>query len=681
MFKNRSIAFRFTTLIISSVVLIIGVIVYINYMFSSKIVHKNVEDIAHYLANSIAGDVETTMTKITTSTERMAMAVESGNMNEKSLKEFNKNIVERCNETFGAAIAFEPYSVDSSRKYFSTYFYENAGEVIEGDLNVPSYDYLNWDWYTKPKEKGVPMWIGPYLDEGGGNVFMATYTYPFYRYINGKKVFWGVATHDINLKWIKDYFSSFKVYQSDYAFLLTEKGDIIAHPNTEKTKDKTIFELAKEVNDTTLNNVGIKMTNGETGYMPYYSRVQKIDGYLLFKPLKSMGWSFGMFFPKDEIMADIRSLNRIEIALGIAGALILAIFIIYISNSLSRAVKIATDAAEAIAEGNIANAELISENYLKKSKLAYIDKKKVKSEPLRLFFAFRKMSKNLYSLISQVQQSAVSVSSSATEIAASAHELEATVAEQAASTREVSATTKQIASSSKEFTGRIHTVDETLGSAVDMADSGRQGLDNLSEVMQRLISASSSISSKLSIINNNANKISVVITTIDKISDQTNMLSLNAAIEAEKAGDYGKGFAVVAREISRLSDQTSIAAADIENMVKEMQSSVSYGVMEMDKFGNEVRNGSEEANAINMQLSEIIALVKQLKPEFELVEFGMVSQSEGAEQINESMIQLTEAAEQTKDALSEFKNVTNQLNDAVFNLKMEVSKFNLRKKS
>ena len=107
--------------------------------------------------------------------------------------------------------------------------------------------------------------------------------------------------------------------------------------------------------------------------------------------------------------------------------------------------------------------------------------------------------------------------------------------------------------------------------------------------MRQLAESTGSIGSKLSVISERAANINLVVTTITKVADQTNLLSINAAIEAEKAGEYGLGFLVVAREIRRLADQTAVATLDIERMVKEMQYSVSAGVMEMDKFSEQVR--------------------------------------------------------------------------------------------
>src|SRR6202007_2042888 len=99
----------------------------------------------------------------------------------------------------------------------------------------------------------------------------------------------------------------------------------------------------------------------------------------------------------------------------------------------------------------------------------------------------------------------------------------------------------------------------------------------MEETMRHVMEAATSINAKLSVLNEKAGNINQVVITITKVADQTNLLSLNAAIEAEKAGEYGRGFAVVATEIRRLADQTAVATYDIEQMVKEIQSAVAAG--------------------------------------------------------------------------------------------------------
>ena len=152
---------------------------------------------------------------------------------------------------------------------------------------------------------------------------------------------------------------------------------------------------------------------------------------------------------------------------------------------------------------------------------------------------------------------------------------------------------------------------------------------------------------------------------------------MNAAIEAEKAGEYGRGFTVVAREIRRLADQTAVATLDIEQMVKEMQSAVSAGVMEMDKFIAEVRHNVDDVEKIRMQLALIIEQVQALSPRFEEVNVAMGHQSDHARQIDEAMVNLSEEMRQTRDSLHETYGAIEQLNEAARNLQEEVSRFQI----
>jgi methyl-accepting chemotaxis protein WspA len=200
----------------------------------------------------------------------------------------------------------------------------------------------------------------------------------------------------------------------------------------------------------------------------------------------------------------------------------------------------------------------------------------------------------------------------------------------------------------------------------------------MEETMGRVMEAAGSINAKLAVLNEKAGNINQVVTTITKVADQTNLLSLNAAIEAEKAGEYGRGFAVVATEIRRLADQTAVATFDIEQMVKDIQSAVAAGVMGMDKFSEEVRRGMQEIQQIGGQLSQIIHQVQALAPRVQSVNEGMHAQATGAEQISQSLTQLTEAARQTVESLNESNQAIGELNQVSSGLRNGVSRFKLQ---
>ncbi len=283
----------------------------------------------------------------------------------------------------------------------------------------------------------------------------------------------------------------------------------------------------------------------------------------------------------------------------------------------------------------------------------------------------------LLGLVKRVQESGIQVTSSATQLTASSRELEATLTQQVASTNEVVSSAKEISATTQALVGTMADVAVLSQEAAASAGSGQTGLMRMGTTMEKMATASTAIAQKLADINAKVTNITSVVTTINKVADQTNLLSLNAAIEAAKAGEFGQGFAVVAREIRRLADQTAIATLDIEQMVKEMQSSVSSGVMGMEKFAQEVQSAVREVKEISGQIARIIEQVQGLGPRFESVNEGMESQSVGARQITEAMIQLSDATRNTADSQRDAVRALELLDQAARVLHREVSRFNV----
>lgn len=282
---------------------------------------------------------------------------------------------------------------------------------------------------------------------------------------------------------------------------------------------------------------------------------------------------------------------------------------------------------------------------------------------------------SLNTLVAQVQRSGIQVTSSATEIAATAKQQQATIAEQAATTNEIAATATEISATTKELTNTMDEVAEVADRTRVSAARGHENLEHMESTMQQIVEASRAIALKFETLNEKARNINSVVTTITKVADQTNLLSLNAAIEAEKAGEYGLGFAVVATEVRRLADQTAVSTLDIEQMVKEMQTAVSSGVLSMEKFTDQVRRSVEDVNKVSSHLAVIIEEVQEFTPRFENVQQGMHFQTQGAEQITLAMIQLSESAQQSVESIRHSSSAIDSLKDAAQSLQSGVSKF------
>jgi methyl-accepting chemotaxis protein WspA len=288
---------------------------------------------------------------------------------------------------------------------------------------------------------------------------------------------------------------------------------------------------------------------------------------------------------------------------------------------------------------------------------------------------FNRMTDELTALVGQAQKSSAQVASSVAEIAATSKEQQATASETAATTTEIGATSREIFATSRDLVRTMNEVSAVSDQAALLAGTGHEGLTRMEETMHHVMDAAGSVNAKLAILNEKASNINQVVATIAKVADQTNLLSLNAAIEAEKAGEYGRGFAVVATEIRRLADQTAVATFDIEQTVKEIQSAVSAGVMGMDKFAEEVRRGMLDVQQVGGQLSQIINQVQTLAPRFQMVNEGMQTQATGAEQINQALTQLSEAAQQTVESLRQSSQAIDDLTLVASGLRTGVSRF------
>ncbi|HGA2318894.1 TPA: methyl-accepting chemotaxis protein [Pseudomonas putida] len=288
---------------------------------------------------------------------------------------------------------------------------------------------------------------------------------------------------------------------------------------------------------------------------------------------------------------------------------------------------------------------------------------------------FNEMAEALANLVAQAQRSSVQVTTSVTEIAATSKQQQATATETAATTTEIGATSREIAATSRDLVRTMTEVTSAADQASSLAGSGQQGLARMEETMHQVMGAADLVNAKLGILNEKASNITQMVVTIVKVADQTNLLSLNAAIEAEKAGEYGRGFAVVATEVRRLADQTAVATYDIEQMVREIQSAVSAGVMGMDKFSEEVRRGMFEVQQVGEQLSQIIHQVQALAPRVLMVNEGMQAQATGAEQINQALAQLSDASTQTVESLRQASFAIDELSQVAAGLRGGVSRF------
>ncbi|MDF5718822.1 MAG: methyl-accepting chemotaxis protein [Rhizonema sp. NSF051] len=293
----------------------------------------------------------------------------------------------------------------------------------------------------------------------------------------------------------------------------------------------------------------------------------------------------------------------------------------------------------------------------------------------QLLIAVDYMAQDLSTLIRKTQESGIQVSSSATQLRATTKRQEVVVINQAESTSDVLKAVMEISQLIDNLASKMGEVASKSDETAEFASSGQSDLVQMEENMQNMENASNNVYNKLKIIKDRGDNITSVVTTMAKIADKINILSLNAAIEAEKAGEYGQGFAVVSREIRRLADQTAVAALEIKKMVNETQLAVSDGVIEIESFLAKVCQGVADISKISTDFTKIIEQVQALSPNFEAVSMAMQNQSENTKKINDSMLDLGQGMQQIKNTLWETYSVIEQLNEGAIALQERVSRF------
>jgi methyl-accepting chemotaxis protein WspA len=301
-----------------------------------------------------------------------------------------------------------------------------------------------------------------------------------------------------------------------------------------------------------------------------------------------------------------------------------------------------------------------------------------KDEVGKLSQNFNLVLDKLNKLVRGIQTSGGDLNFSAEKMAISSQSLNKTVKGFGDFTFEVVNTTKQISSTSVDLLETMNDVSKVASNTAQLAISGQSSLSEMKENMSKMEESSNSIAVKLAVISDKAASINHVLFAIFKVAERINLLSFNASIEAEKAGEYGKGFSVVAREIRRLADQTRSATTDIGKIVGDMKGAVSEGVKEVGNFSEEVTDYIEHLRGTTKQLVQIIREVQNLRPQFEKVYHGMQDQAEGAVLIENSIVELSDGAKVAAKAVSETEQNILKVKQSASDLQEEVGRYKVR---
>ncbi len=461
---------------------------------------------------------------------------------------------------------------------------ESSGEFILDDqtLVLPAgYDARKRPWYTQTKQSRQQSFTEPYMDVTIDKLVISPVS-PVE--VDGQFV--GVAGGDILLDDISEILNAIDFLDIGYAYLVTSDGKILSHPNASFV-EKNVTDLlgskprfAKELNE--IND-------------------KQIVSFIPIEGIASVNWYVGVILDKEKAYQPLVSARNTAIIVGLVSLLVTVLLLHFLITHLMKPIYRLNHAIKDISQGDGDLTQRLS-----------VDSQ---DEIGELSDNFNQFIERIHSSMRQVHASANVLNEHIAQVRASADDGIEMAEQQLGRGTNVSSAITELNSSSDEISLNAANASELTSAMQAQSQQGMSALNDNIASIEQLSATMQSSSADIENLRAEAKNIASILDVIMGVSSQTNLLALNAAIEAARAGEAGRGFAVVADEVRQLAQRTQDAASEIETMIDNLQHGTISVVNSMEQSQRNSASSVEKANLADENMQTIVSALREVDNE------------------------------------------------------------------
>ena len=628
---NKNLRFSHKILLAASLIVIAAFSLFTLYndYLQRNAIRNDLDNYLHEMGNITANNIQTWMGGRILLTENLAESI---------------------------AIASDPAQVASlleqkalGSTFMAVYFGDSQGDfTIRPNSKMPEgFDARTRPWYKDALNSSGASLTEPYIDAVTGQMIISIGTA-----VKKAGQTLGVVGSDLTLKTIADSINTLDFDGMGFAFLVSADGKILVHPDKDLVS-KNLKDIYPQNTPSISPVISETEANGKT----------RIVTFSPVKGLGSVNWYVGLSIDKEQAFAMLSTFRTSAIiATSIALVSIIALLGLLI-RLLLQPLHVMTRAMQDIAEGegDLTRRLVVESN----------------DEFGTLGSAFNRFVERIHTSMSEVSSATEQVNEVALRVVSASNSSMLNSDEQASRTNSVAAAINELGAAAQEIARNAALASHQASDARSLAEEGQQVVERSIGSMQQLSQMLGTSSSHIESLNDKTVNIGQILEVITSISRQTNLLALNAAIEAARAGEAGRGFAVVADEVRNLAHRTQESAQQVQTMIEELQVSARASVSTMEESQRHSQDSVEIANRAGERLVSVTERIGEIDGMNQSVATATEEQTSVVESINMDITEINTLNQEGVENLQSTLRACTDLEQQAARLKQLVGSFRI----